>query len=318
MKRVSKSSIDVNKVFQLLEEERPLIVKPTLAKEIGLNEAIILQQIKYWITNKRNENIYDGKKWVYKSYEEWREEFPFWGLNTIQRAITSLENQGLIISKQLGKLKMDRRKWYTINLTSSTTPKWDDDHTKMGWSATPKWDDVLYTETTHKDYNKDNNVDFVDLSCSSVSDIVVGMVNKSAQIGTVNEIFDYWKEIMKHPNAKLDDKRRRSIQKALKDYPAEKIKEAILGCSRTPFNMGDNDRGTIYDDITLILRDSKHVEEFIRHCHAIPKGKKKNAEDARRDAFFENRERLKEKYGPNGKFAHVFRKPTSEKELDNG
>ena len=35
---------------RLLINEPPLIVLPSLAKEIGLNEAIIVQQIQYWLS----------------------------------------------------------------------------------------------------------------------------------------------------------------------------------------------------------------------------------------------------------------------------
>lgn len=33
----------------LLMKEIPLMVQPSLAKELGLNEALFLQQLNYWI-----------------------------------------------------------------------------------------------------------------------------------------------------------------------------------------------------------------------------------------------------------------------------
>lgn len=33
----------------LLFDERPIVANPVLAREIGLNEAIVLQQINFWL-----------------------------------------------------------------------------------------------------------------------------------------------------------------------------------------------------------------------------------------------------------------------------
>jgi len=78
---------------KLLINEYPLLVLPSLAIKIGLNEAIILQQIHYWMDiNRRKKEavMVDGRYWMYNSYEDWHKQFQFWGLNTIKRAITHL------------------------------------------------------------------------------------------------------------------------------------------------------------------------------------------------------------------------------------
>jgi len=98
---------------KLLLNEKPLIVLPTLATKIGLNEAIILQQIHYWLMQKRN--LRDGYYWTYNSYEDWNQQFPFWSKSTIKRALSSLEKQNLIIKGNYNKMKRDRTNWYRIN-----------------------------------------------------------------------------------------------------------------------------------------------------------------------------------------------------------
>lgn len=99
---------------KLLIQEEPLQVLPGLAVLIGLNEAIILQQLHYWL--QRSERVIDGRKWIYNSYEAWRKQFPFWGLNTIKRAMTTLEKRGLVESTtQHNQQQFDHTKWYTIN-----------------------------------------------------------------------------------------------------------------------------------------------------------------------------------------------------------
>lgn len=79
---------------------------------------------------------------------------------------------------------------------------------------------------------------------------------------TVNRVFDHWRTVMGHPHAKLDTKRRTRIQWAIKNYPIETVLAAIDGCKASPFHMGANDRGQIYDDLTLILRDATKLEMF--------------------------------------------------------
>jgi hypothetical protein len=85
------------------------------------------------------------------------------------------------------------------------------------------------------------------------------------------EIFQYWREVMQHPRAKLDNKRRYKIIQALNlGYQVQDLKQAIDGCKKTPFNMGQNDRGQRYDDIELILRDATHIDRFINNATNPP------------------------------------------------
>ncbi len=100
----------------LLIEEPPLQIIPGLAKEIGLNEAIILQQIHYWLG--RSENEREGRRWVYKTTQEWAEEFPFWSEATIKRAICNLRRLSLIIVTKRSATSWERVNWYTVDYES--------------------------------------------------------------------------------------------------------------------------------------------------------------------------------------------------------
>ena len=98
---------------KLLIDDYPIQVLPKLAIEIGLNEAIILQQIHYWL-NQSNHN-HDGKKWIYNTYDDWNKQFPFWSVMTIRRTITSLEKQNLILIANYNKAGFDKTRWYSID-----------------------------------------------------------------------------------------------------------------------------------------------------------------------------------------------------------
>lgn len=100
-----------------LIDESPHIFNPSLATKIGLNEAIILQQINYWIkiNEKANRNYVDGRYWTFNSYTKWQEQFPYFSLKTIQRTLEKLRNIGLLIIGNYNKARYDRTLWYTIN-----------------------------------------------------------------------------------------------------------------------------------------------------------------------------------------------------------
>lgn len=99
--------------MSLLIEEPPLQVLPSLAKSIGLNEAIVLQQIHYWL--RKSNNVKDSHKWIYNSMTNWQKQFSFWSLPTVKRVFRSLENQGLLITANYNKAGFDKTKWYRIN-----------------------------------------------------------------------------------------------------------------------------------------------------------------------------------------------------------
>lgn len=98
---------------KLLIDDYPIQVLPTLAKEIGLNEAIVLQQMHYWLNMSKHN--YDDKKWIYNSYTKWVLQFPFWSESTVKRAIGSLEKQNLLYIGNYNKAGFDKTKWYSIN-----------------------------------------------------------------------------------------------------------------------------------------------------------------------------------------------------------
>lgn len=100
-------------VSTLLISEPPLQVLPSLAVAIGLNEAIILQQVHYWLNPTFNKNYFEGRFWVYNTYEKWQQQFPFWGEKTIRRVIANLEDSKVLISFITRDFK--KTKYYTID-----------------------------------------------------------------------------------------------------------------------------------------------------------------------------------------------------------
>jgi len=101
----------------LLISEPPLQVVPSLAEEVGLNEAIVLQQVHYWLQRSRHKEPDEHgttRRWVYKTLSEWEEEFPFWSRSTVKRTLRSLVDSGYVVAEKKRKDEGDTTIWYSI------------------------------------------------------------------------------------------------------------------------------------------------------------------------------------------------------------
>jgi hypothetical protein len=99
--------------MQVLIDEYPLVVLPTLAAQYGLNEAIVIQQIHYWTS--RKDPMPDGHSWVYNSVREWKKQFPFWSERTIFSILKKLRESGMLIAEQKSNNLWDKTLYYRLN-----------------------------------------------------------------------------------------------------------------------------------------------------------------------------------------------------------
>jgi len=164
-------------VSNLLINEPPLMVLPTLAAKIGLNEAIILQQIHYWLDPRGNKNLKQGRHWVYNSYKDWKNQFPFWAERTLQRAILSLEKLNLLISNQIKLNEGDSTKWYTINYEGLSNISLSPHDAKMALPPHAKMSTPSCQNGTI--YNKDTE---------TTTEINTSSLNPSNKPGFVDEV----------------------------------------------------------------------------------------------------------------------------------
>lgn len=109
-------------------------------------------------------------------------------------------------------------------------------------------------------------------------DIVGGGGNEIADAEPLNNehqtVLEYWRSKMPdRANARATPNRITKIKERLKEYPVEMLLQAIDGCAASKFNMGENDRETAYNDLTLILRNGEKVEAF---AAMAPRMKKKH------------------------------------------
>ena len=153
------------KTSSLLIDDLPLQLLPRLAVKIGLNEAVILQQIHFLLKMAKGGREISGHKWVWNTIEAWRSEcFPFFSTRTIERAIKNLEDKKLLLSCQPDG-RMSRKKYYRVNydalerlnrepakMAESIPTKRRVPHPdKMAASKTETTSDTSGTETSRKE-----------------------------------------------------------------------------------------------------------------------------------------------------------------------
>lgn len=98
---------------KLLINEPPLQVLPSLAKRLDINKAVILQQVHYWLMASGHE--IEGHLWVYNSYGEWSQQFPWLSERAVRWHIKGLEEAGYLVAGDFNNDPRDNTKWYRIN-----------------------------------------------------------------------------------------------------------------------------------------------------------------------------------------------------------
>ncbi len=89
---------------------------PDIAERYGVNEAIILYNIAFWVDkNEKNEhNFFEGRYWTYNSTKAYKKQFPYMSERTIQRVIKKLIDEGIIMSGKFSSDSRDRTHYYTL------------------------------------------------------------------------------------------------------------------------------------------------------------------------------------------------------------
>jgi hypothetical protein len=126
-------------------------IAPEVAKEIGLNESLVLLQLEFWMTIEGEER--DDYWWVRKTVREIQSTFIFWGTGTVSRTLTSLTNQGFIVYGNYDEGPGKGASWIRFDLDKIDTIKsirlFQD-----GTTVVPKNDDSVPTRN-NRPYKKD-------------------------------------------------------------------------------------------------------------------------------------------------------------------
>lgn len=95
---------------------KPHSFDPLVAKEIGIECAILLYNIEFWIEKNKanNRHFYEGKYWTYNSTKAFAEQFPYMSERVIYKTLQKLIEKGYIIKGNFNKNSFDRTCWYAL------------------------------------------------------------------------------------------------------------------------------------------------------------------------------------------------------------
>ena len=87
-----------------------------VAKEVGILEAVLLNNIYYWIIkNKANgKHFHDGKYWTYNSIKAFKEMFPYATERKIRTALGHLVEKEILVTGNYNQSTYDRTLWYAL------------------------------------------------------------------------------------------------------------------------------------------------------------------------------------------------------------
>lgn len=88
---------------------------------------------------------------------------------------------------------------------------------------------------------------------------------------SIAAVFEHWRTTHGYPRAKLDEKRRALIRKALATYSEADLCQSISGYLNSPHHMGRNDSCTKYTDLGLLLRDAQRIDAGLKFYTEPPR-----------------------------------------------
>lgn len=93
---------------------------PLIAKEVGVNAAVLFQNILFWVYKNaaNNKHKHGDFYWTYNSRQAFSKMFPYFTERQIAHALQKLESAGFIITGQFNKAGFDKTLWYTVDVSN--------------------------------------------------------------------------------------------------------------------------------------------------------------------------------------------------------
>ena len=152
-----------------------------IAAECGVNAAVILQHLCFWIEKNKanNEHFHDGMYWTYCSVKALTEIFYYLSRDKINTALGKLKDAGYILEGNYNADPFSHTKWFTV------TEKVAADFGKSNnrFTENPKCNSIIY----NKGFNITDNINTYTLGDSVESAEIEG---HSEHPSDVDEFFD--------------------------------------------------------------------------------------------------------------------------------
>lgn len=123
-----------------------------IARLHGVAAAILIENFRFWIAkNKANgRHYYDGRWWTYNSTKALSELFPYWSGKQIERTLSRMKSDGIMVTGHYSQNAYDRTNWYSIQ---------EDALPQIGHSISRirEMEDHVFGECTDTDISTDVN-----------------------------------------------------------------------------------------------------------------------------------------------------------------
>lgn len=214
---------------------------PVIAKRYGVEGAIIIENLYFWIMkNKANDkNYFDGDYWTYNSVKAFEELFPFWTKRQIERILKNLEKEGAIKTGNYNKSPYDRTKWYALNkMIYSIYANGEMKITKRVNENTQNGEPIPYINTDDKpNYKPDNKKEKGKKKVTELDKIIESYTSNSELIETLQDFL----KMRKAQKKSMTDRALKTLLKKLDTIATtdvekiERLEESICNCWLTVY-----------------------------------------------------------------------------------
>jgi hypothetical protein len=105
-----------------------------IAKEYGLEEAVVIENLAFWIRQNfiKNKNLNDGLYWTFYTFKNLNELLPYINISKLKRVINNLKEKKVIMIGNYNKNNYDKTTWYTI-INNQILSKYNIEYSIVPW-----------------------------------------------------------------------------------------------------------------------------------------------------------------------------------------
>ena len=224
-----------------------------LAREFGVNAAILFNNICFWINKNRanGKNFFDGDYWTYNSKRAFAELFPYMSERQVGSALQKLVEARMIKTGNYNEDKRDKTTWYALDINGACIVQKCKIHLTKSYNGNSENVRPL-PYNKHTDINTDINTDNTYNPPTTCEDYMYADAYpqadqpKKATRPKINyqEIADMYNTIcISLPRmTTLSDKRKEAIAARLKHYTVDQFREMFTKAENSAFSKGSNNR----------------------------------------------------------------------------
>ena len=241
---------------KLLIPEPPLQVIPSLAVMIGLNEAIVLQQVHY-------RGLRQDGGWVEKSVGEWATEFPFWSESTVKRVFTQLRGELGLLESEKATRPLDQTNRYRVNEAALEA---------LRSAQSDPMDGVNLTSSQIGSDRPDASGQVDPVSIGSTQEEATAEKKTDGELVLALRAFEHWRQAFSlNGTTRFIRKRRDKVIARLRSpdmgpTPEARLERLIAAIDFVAGSQWHRERGHI--DLELIARSDSQVEQYLLRADA--------------------------------------------------